>query len=161
MTVGTSAPLLVQGVCTTGTMAPPVISIPGISGVSYLNGATVLAPGNHPIPFGASYTVTAVAQAGFALVSPSVTSWTFSPTTSGPCTPSPTVLGVTFVGGPPATPPVKAPPVAVLPFTGMPLLPSVALGFGLLLAGVMLVTSGRRHRVVRTAWTAKFGPRRF
>ena len=160
--VGTSAPLLVQGVCTTGTMAPPAISIPGITGVSYLNGATVLAPGDHPIPFGASYTVTAAAQAGFVLVSGSATSWTFTPNASATCSVSPTVLGVTFVGGPPAKPPVKAPPVAVLPFTGMPLLPTVALGFGLLLAGALLIGSGRRHRVARsTAWTAKIGPRRF
>jgi len=161
VSVGTSAPVLVQGACTTGTMAPPVISIPGITGVTYLNGATVLAPGDHPIPFGASYTVTAAAQAGFVLVSGSATSWTFTPTASASCSVSPTVLGVTFVGGPPAKPPVKAPPVAVLPFTGMPLLPTVALGFGLLLAGALLIGSGRRHRVTRgTAWTAKIGPRR-
>jgi len=143
-------------------MAPPVISIPGISGVSYLNGATVLAPGDHPIPFGASYTVTAAAQAGFVLVSGSATIWTFTPNASAACTVSPTVLGVTFVGGPPATTPVKAPPTAVLPFTGMPLLPTVAVGFGLLLAGALLLNSGRRHRVARsTAWTAQIGPRRF
>lgn len=142
-------------------MAPPVVSIPGISGVSYLNGATVLAPGDHPIPFGASYIVTAAAQAGFALVSGSVTSWTFTPTASAVCSVSPIVLGETFVVAPPAKAPVKAPPAAVLPFTGMPLLPTVALGFGLLLAGALLVGSGRRHRVTRTAWTAKIGPRRF
>jgi hypothetical protein len=161
VTVGTSAPLLVQGVCTTGTMAPPAISIPGITGVSYLNGATVLAPGDHPIPFGASYAVTAVVQAGFTLVGGSVTSWTFTTAASASCSVSPSVLGVTFVGGPPAAP-VKAPPVAVLPFTGMPLLPTVALGFGLLLAGALLIGSGRRHRVTRgAAATAKIGPRRF
>ena len=144
-------------------MAPAVVSIPAVTGVSYLNGATVLAPGDHPIPFGAPFIVTAAAQAGFVFVSPSVTSWTFTPNAAGPCTApvTPVVLGETFVGGTTATTRRPRPPVAVLPFTGMPLLPTVAVGFGLLLAGALLINSGRRHRVVRTAWTAKIGPRRF
>ncbi|MGH8888475.1 MAG: hypothetical protein ACRDV3_01790 [Acidothermaceae bacterium] len=54
------------------------------------------------------------------------------------------VLGVTFQNPPPVTAPKT--PTSTLPFTGMPVLPTVLVGFGLLGMGAMLVAASRRRR---------------
>jgi hypothetical protein len=139
--VATAAPTLTQGVCTGGTPTAAFVTIPGITGVTYLNGATTLAAGNVTVPAGTTYVVTAAAQGGFTLIPGSVTSWSFTAGATPTCTPavSPSVLGVTFVA-----PTVKS-TAAALPFNGMPLLPTSLVGIGFVLAGALLVGSARRH----------------
>lgn len=147
--VGTAAPTITQSACTNGTPSAAFVTIPGVTGVDYLHGATTLVAGNQTVPAGSTYTVTAIAKAGFTLAPNAVTSWTFTANGAATCAavvlPSvtPSVLGVTFVNPPAAT------PAATLPFTGMPLLPTVLVGFGLLMTGALLVGSSRRHVLSR------------
>jgi hypothetical protein len=146
-TVTPAAPTITQAICSAaGTVVGAFISIPGITGVSYFNGATAVAAGNLAVAGGSVTTITAAPLAGFTFAGGSTTTWTMT------ATPAPTVcaappravLGVTFTNKPPAKP-----PVAVLPFTGMPLLPTTLFGFALLLAGTLLIGSSRRHRFSR------------
>jgi hypothetical protein len=66
-----------------------------------------------------------------------------APTITPTPTITPAVLGETFVANPPAA----APPVATLPFTGLPLVPVLGIGLGLILAGALLIASVRKHRI--------------
>jgi len=146
-TVTPAVPTLTQALCSAGAVTGAFISIPGITGVSYFNGATVLAPGNLAVAGGSVTTITAAPFAGFTFAGGSTTTWTLTASAvPSVCTSPPAiVLGVTFTQKPPAA----KPPVAVLPFTGMPLLPTTLFGFALLLAGTLLIGSSRRHRFSR------------
>jgi hypothetical protein len=146
------SPSITQGVCTAGTESAAFFMIPAVTGVGYFEGASAVAAGNHPVAFGSSTTVTAAALPGYTIPAGATTSWTLTAAAAVTCSPvvTPTVLGVTFTNPPPAAkPPVKTPPVAVLPFTGMPLLPTALFGFGLVLAGALLIGSSKRHRAAR------------
>jgi len=146
-TVTPAVPGLTHAICSAGAVTGAFISIPGITGVSYFNGATVLAAGNLAVAGGSVTTITAAPLAGFTFAGGSTTTWTLtaSPVPSVCTSPPAIVLGVTFTQKPPAA----KPPVAVLPFTGMPLLPTTLFGFALLLAGTLLIGSSRRHRFSR------------
>jgi hypothetical protein len=144
-----------QASCHVGTITAPFITIPGVTGVNYFNGATVLAAGNLAVVAGSLTTITAAPMSGFTFAASSTTSWTL-PATPAPTvctTPPKAVLGVTFT-----KPPAK-PPVAVLPFTGMPLFQTVLFGFALVLAGGLLIGSSRRHRFSRMITIDRGSPR--
>jgi hypothetical protein len=153
VTVTPAAPTITQGVCTSGKESAAFYVIPGISGVTYLNGTTGVAAGNHPVAYGSTTTITAAALTGYTFASGSTTSWTLTANKAATCAGAPTaVLGVTFT-----QPPPKAPPVAVLPFTGQPILQTTLVAFGLLLAGGLLIGSSRRHRLSHLTWIDRTG----
>jgi len=146
-TIAPAVPTITQGVCVAGKQTSAFFSIPGITGVTYLANGVSVAVGDHDVAYGSTTTVTAVAFAGFSFPAGTTTSWTLVANAALPsCAAAPTaVLGITF-NNPPATPPVKSAPGAVLPFTGTPILPTALAGLGLLLTGLLLVGSSRRHR---------------
>jgi hypothetical protein len=152
-TVTPAVPTITQGVCVSGTQTSASFSIPGITGVTYLANGVSVAAGNHNVAYGSTTTVTAVALGGFSFPTSTTTSWTLVANAALPsCAATPTaVLGITF-NNLPATPPVKSAPGAVLPFTGLPLVPTALAGFGLLLTGLLLVGSSRRHRTSQLNW---------
>ncbi|MDQ1485377.1 MAG: hypothetical protein QOJ62_1070 [Actinomycetota bacterium] len=90
-------------------------------------------------------------SSSIATVIPTVLGESFSATDSSSASPSisPSVLGIIFTKKPPLTAPKAKPPVATLPFTGVPLVPALTIGFGLVLAGALLLGSTRRHRLRR------------
>jgi hypothetical protein len=152
-TVTPAVPALSQGTCVAGAETAAFFTIPGITGVTYLANGVSVAVGKHTVAFGSTTTVTAVALAGFTFPASTTASWTLVANAALPsCAAPPTaVLGITF-NNPPATPPVKSAPGATLPFTGMPLLPTALAGLGLLLTGLLLVGSTRRHRTSQLNW---------
>ena len=152
-TVTPAVPSITQGVCLSGKESAAFYTIPGITGVTYLNGTTGVAAGNHTVAYGSSTTITAVALTGFAFPSGATTTWTLAANKAATCAAAPTsVLGVTFT-----QPPPKKPPVAVLPFTGQPILQTTLVAFGLLLAGGLLIGSSRRHRLSQLTWIDRAG----
>ncbi len=149
-----AAPTITQGVCTSGKESAAFYVIPGITGVTYLNGTTGVAAGNHPVAYGSSTTITAVALTGFSFPAGTTTSWTLAANKAATCSAAPTaVLGVTFTQPPPA----KTPPTAVLPFTGQPILQTGIVAVALLLAGGLLIGSSRRHRLSQLTWINRAG----
>lgn len=151
-TIAPAVPTITQGVCVAGKQTSAFFTIPGITGVTYLANAISVAAGNHNVAYGSTTTVTAVALAGFSFPAATTTSWTLVANAALPsCAAVPTVLGITF-NNPPAAPPAKSAPGAVLPFTGMPLVPTALAGVGLLLTGLLLVGSSRRHRTSQLTW---------
>ncbi len=153
-TVTPAAPTITQGVCTSGKESAAFYVIPAVTGVTFLNGTTALAAGNHTVAYGSSTTINAVALTGFAFPGGTTTSWTLTANKAATCAAAPTaVLGVTFTQPPPA----KTPPTAVLPFTGQPILQTSIVAFALLLAGGLLVASSRRHRLSHLTWIDRTG----
>jgi hypothetical protein len=153
-TVLPAAPSISQGVCTSGKESAAFYVIPGITGVTYLNGTTGVAAGNHTVAYGSSTTITAVALTGFAFPAGTTTSWTLAANKAATCAAAPTqVLGVTFTQPPPA----KTPPTAVLPFTGQPIMQTGIVAFALILAGGLLIGSSRRHRLSQLTWIDRAG----
>lgn len=154
VTVTPAAPTITQGVCTSGKESAAFYVIPGITGVTYLNGTTGVAAGNHTVAYGSSTTITAVALTGFSFPAGTTATWTLAANKAATCAAAPTaVLGVTFTQPPPA----KTPPTAVLPFTGQPILQTSIVAFALLLAGGLLVGSSRRHRLSHLTWIDRTG----
>jgi hypothetical protein len=148
-----AAPSITQGVCTSGKESAAFYTIPGITGVTYLNGTTGVAAGNYNVAYGSTTTITAAALTGFTFSGGATTSWTLTANKAATCAAPPTaVLGVTFT-----QPPPKTPPVAVLPFTGQPILQTTLVAFGLLLAGGLLIGSSRRHRLSHLTWIDRTG----
>ena len=153
-TVLPAAPSISQGVCTSGKESAAFYVIPSITGVTYLNGTTGVAAGNHTVAYGSSTTITAVALTGFSFPAGTTASWTLTANVAATCSAAPTaVLGVTFTQPPPA----KTPPAQVLPFTGQPILQTSIVAFALLLAGGLLVGSSRRHRLSHLTWIDRTG----
>jgi hypothetical protein len=153
VTVTPAVPTITQGVCTTGKESAAFYVIPGITGVTYLNGTTGVAAGNHTVAYGSTTTITAAALTGYTFSAGATTSWTLTANKAATCAGAPTaVLGVTFT-----QPPPKAPPTAVLPFTGQPILQTTLVAFGLLLAGGLLIGSSRRHRLSQLTWINRAG----
>lgn len=149
-----AVPTITQGVCTSGKESAAFYVIPGITGVTYLNGTTGVAAGNHTVAYGSSTTITAVALTGFSFPAGTTATWTLAANKAATCAAAPTaVLGVTFTQPPPA----KTPPTAVLPFTGQPILQTSIVAFALLLAGGLLVASSRRHRLSHLTWIDRTG----
>ncbi|MDQ1495163.1 MAG: hypothetical protein QOG69_1646 [Actinomycetota bacterium] len=72
------APTISQGVCTLGVESAASFTIPTTVGITYKDGTTVLAPGAHPIAYGAAVTITAVAAPGYAIATGATASWTLS-----------------------------------------------------------------------------------
>ena len=149
-----AAPTITQGVCTTsGKESAAFYVIPGLTGVTYLNGSTGVAAGKHTVAYGSTTTITAVALTGYTFSGGATTGWTLTANKAATCAAAPTaVLGVTFT-----QPPPKTPPVAVLPFTGQPVVQTTLVGIGLLLAGGLLVASSRRHRLSHLTWIDRTG----
>lgn len=148
-----AAPSITQGVCLSGKESAAYYMIPGITGVTYLNGTTGVAAGKYNVAYGSTTTITAAALTGFTLSGGATTSWTLTANKAATCAAPPTaVLGVTFT-----QPPPKTPPVAVLPFTGQPILQTTLVAFGLLLAGGLLIGSSRRHRLSHLTWIDRTG----
>jgi hypothetical protein len=145
-----AVPTLTQGACVSGTETSAFYTIPGITGVTYQANGVAAAVGTHTVAFGSTTTVTAAPTGGYTFPAATVTSWTLVANAALPscATPSPSVLGITFNQPPPA----KTPPSATLPFTGMPLIGTVVAGIGLLLGGLLLVGSSRRHRNSQLTW---------
>jgi hypothetical protein len=137
-------PTLTQGTCVSGKQTSAFYTIPGITGVTYLANGVSAPAGTYPVAFSSTTTVTAAPLGGYTFPAATVTSWTLVANAALPscATPSPSVLGITFNQPPPA----KTPPSATLPFTGMPLVGTVVAGIALLLSGLLLVGSSRRHR---------------
>jgi len=110
---------------------------------------TVVATSGSVAP-GANYAYTGVLTSGEAVTitaSQSVdngVTWTPVTITDPAAVVCAKVLGVTFENPPPVTAP-KA-PTSTLPFTGMPVLPTLLVGFGLLGMGAALVAASRRRR---------------
>jgi hypothetical protein len=152
-TVTPALPTITQGVCLSGKESAAFYTIPGITGVTYLNGTTGVAAGTHTVAYGSSTTITAVALTGFSFPAGTTTTWTLAANKAATCAAPPTaVLGVTFT-----QPPPKKPPVAVLPFTGQPILQTTLVAFGLLLTGGLLIGSSRRHRLSHLTWIDRTG----
>jgi len=148
-----AAPSITQGVCLSGKESAAYYTIPGITGVTYLNGTTGVAAGKYNVAYGSTTTITAAALTGFTFSGGATTSWTLTANKAATCAAPPTaVLGVTFT-----QPPPKTPPVAVLPFTGQPILQTTLVAFGLLLAGGLLIGSSRRHRLSHLTWIDRTG----
>jgi hypothetical protein len=148
-----AVPTITQGVCTSGKESAAFYTIPGITGVTYLNGNTAVAAGKYTVAYGSTTTITAVALTGYTFTAGTSTNWTLTANKAATCAAAPTqVLGTTFT-----QPPPKAPPVAVLPFTGQPILQTTLVAIGLLLAGGLLVGSSRRHRLSHLTWIDKTG----
>jgi hypothetical protein len=148
-----AVPTITQGVCLSGKESAAFYVIPGITGVTYLNGTTGVPAGKYTVAYGSTTKITAVALTGFAFPAGATTSWTLTANKAATCAAPPTaVLGVTFT-----QPPPKAPPVAVLPFTGQPILQTTLVAFGLLLAGGLLIGSSRRHRLSQLTWIDRAG----
>ena len=153
VTVTPAAPTITQGVCTSGKESAAFYVIPGITGVTYLNGTTGVAAGKYTVAYGSTTTITAAALTGFTFPGGATTTWTLTANKAATCSAAPTsVLGVTFT-----QPPPKTPPVAVLPFTGQPVLQTTLVAIGLVLAGGLLVASSRRHRLSHLTWIDKTG----
>jgi hypothetical protein len=153
-TVTPAVPTITQGVCLSGKESGAYYTIPGITGVTYLNGTTGVAAGQHPVAYGSSTTITAVALTGFSFPAGTTTTWTLAANKAATCAAPPTaVLGVTFT----QPPPVKTPPTAVLPFTGQPILQTTVVAVALLLAGGLLIGSSRRHRLSHLTWIDRSG----
>jgi hypothetical protein len=152
-TIAPAVPTITQGVCVAGKQTSAFFAIPGITGVTYLANGVSVAAGNHNVAYGSTTMVTAVALTGYSFPSATTTSWTLAANAALPSCAAPpaAVLGITF-NNPPAAPPVKSAPGAVLPFTGMPLVPTALAGIGLLLTGLLLVGSSRRHRTSQLTW---------
>jgi hypothetical protein len=150
VTVLPAVPTITQGTCVAGTETSAFYTIPGISGVTYMANGVAASIGTHTVAFSSTTIVTAAASGGYTFPAATVTSWTLVANAALPscATPSPSVLGITFNQPPPA----KSPPSATLPFTGMPLIGTVVAGLGLLLGGVLLVGSSRRHRNSQLTW---------
>lgn len=147
-----AVPTITQGTCVSGTETAAFYTIPGVTGVTYMANGASAATGTHNVAFGSTTTVTAAPLAGFSFAAGTTTSWTLVANAALTCAAPPTaVLGVTF-NNPPAAPPAKPAPGAVLPFTGMPLVPTALAGLGLLLTGLLLVGSSRRHRTSQLTW---------
>jgi len=148
-----AAPTITQGVCTSGKESAAYYMVPGITGVTYLNGTTGVPAGKYTVAYGSTTTITAAALTGFTFSGGATTSWTLTANKAATCAAPPTaVLGVTFT-----QPPPKTPPVAVLPFTGQPILQTTLVAFGLLLAGGLLIGSSRRHRLSHLTWIDRTG----
>jgi hypothetical protein len=144
-----AVPTITQGVCLSGKESAAFYVIPGITGVTYLNGTTGVPAGTYTVAYGSTTTITAVALTGFAFPAGATTSWTLTANKAATCAAAPTaVLGTTFT---------KPPPVAVLPFTGQPILQTTLVAFGLLLAGGLLLGSSRRHRLSQLTWIDRAG----
>jgi hypothetical protein len=153
VTVTPVAPTITQGVCLSGKESAAFYMVPGITGVTYLNGTIGVPAGKYTVAYGSTTTITAAALTGFTFGAGATTSWTLTANKAATCAAAPTqVLGTTFT-----QPPPKAPPVAVLPFTGQPILQTTLVAFGLLLAGGLLVGSSRRHRLSHLTWSDKTG----
>jgi hypothetical protein len=153
VTVLPAAPAITQGVCTSGKESAAFYTVPGITGVTYLNGTTGVPAGNYSVAYGSTTTITASALTGYTLATGATTSWTLTANKAATCAAAPTqVLGTTFT-----QPPPKAPPVAVLPFTGQPILQTTLVAIGLLLAGGLLIGSSRRHRLSHLTWIDRTG----
>jgi hypothetical protein len=149
-----AAPAISQGVCLSGKESAASYTIPGLTGVSYFNGATAVAAGTYTVAYGSSTTITAAALTGFTFPAGTTATWTLVANKAATCAAPPTaVLGVTFTQPPPA----KTPPTAVLPFTGQPVLQTGIVAFALLLAGGLLVASSRRHRLSHLTWIDRTG----
>jgi hypothetical protein len=152
-TVVPAVPTITQGVCLGGKESAAFYTIPGITGVTYLNGTTGVAAGTHTVAYGSSTTITAVALTGFSFPAGTTATWTLAANKAATCAAPPTaVLGTTFT-----QPPPKTPPVAVLPFTGQPILQTSIVAFALLLAGGLLIGSSRRHRLSQLTWIDRAG----
>ncbi len=153
VTVTLVAPTITQGVCLSGTESGAFYMVPGITGVTYLNGTTEVPAGKYTVAYGSTTTITAAALTGYTFAGGATTSWTLTANKAATCAAPPTaVLGVTFT-----QPPPKKPPVAVLPFTGQPILQTTLVAFGLLLAGGLLIGSSRRHRLSHLTWIDRTG----
>ena len=143
ITVTPVAPTLTQGVCTSGKESAAFYMIPGITGVTYLNGTTGAPAGKYTVAYGSMTTITAAALTGYTFSAGATTSWTLTAKKAATCAAPPAaVLGVTFT-----QPPSKTPPVAVLPFTGQPILQTSLVAFALLLTGGLLIGSSRRPKM--------------
>lgn len=139
--------------CLSGKESAAFYVIPGITGVTYLNGTTGVAAGKYTVAYGSTTTITAAALTGYTFAPGATTSWTLTANKAATCAAAPTqVLGTTFT-----QPPPKTPPVAVLPFTGQPVLQTTLVAIGLLLTGGLLVASSRRHRLSHLTWIDRTG----
>lgn len=80
VTATPATPTILQAACTgtPGDATNPSYTVPTTTGVNYFANGSSVAAGQHPLAQGSSVTITAVAQAGYALAEGAQSSWTLT-----------------------------------------------------------------------------------
>ena len=73
-----AVPTITQGVCTSGKESAAFYVVPGITGVTYLNGNTAVAAGKYTVAYGSTTSITAVALTGYTFTAGASTNWTLT-----------------------------------------------------------------------------------